>query len=190
MVVERKRLETKPLTYEDYLALPEIEGRYDIIDGELILMSPAPTSLHQRVLLQLTLRLGPFVLERQLGEIYFAPLDIVIRRRPLRTRQPDLMFIRAERVDAIVKDMIEGAPDLVVEILSPGNTRTQIEKKLKDYASIGVSECWIVSPEARTIEVLRLTKKGWKRQAIYGLGDKLTSSLLPGFSLNVSESFD
>jgi Uma2 family endonuclease len=99
------------------------------------------------------------------------------------------MFIRVERVDAIVKDMIEGAPDLVVEILSPSNTRIQIEEKLKDYASIGVGECWIVSPEARSIEVLRLTKKGWKRQAIYGLGDKLTSSLLPGFSLNVSEIF-
>lgn len=182
-------VETKLLTYEEYLAMPEINRRYDIVDGEMI-MSPGPTSLHQWVLLQLTLRLAPFVLERQLGRIYFAPLDIVIRRQPLRTRQPDLMFIRTERVDAIVRDMIEGAPDLVVEILSPTNTRAQITDKLKDYASIGVSECWIVSPEARTIEVLRLTDEGWARQEIYGPGDALTSPLLPGFLLTVSEIFD
>jgi Uma2 family endonuclease len=188
MAVETKLLEKKLLTYEEYLALPEIEGRYDIIDGEL-LMSPAPTPFHQRILINLILLLTPVVRERQLGEVLCAPLDVVICREPLRTRQPDLIFIRAERTDIIGDQLIEGAPDLIVEILSPSNTRAEVEKKLKDYAAIGVSECWLVSPEAQIIEVLRLTKKGWKRQVIYGLGDKLTSPLLPGFSLKVDEIF-
>jgi len=183
-------VETKLLTYEEYLALPEINRRYDIIDGELIMMSPSPTPLHQRIAAKIHLKLGPFVMERQLGEVFFAPLDVLIQREPLRTRQPDVLFIRAERADIIGEDLIEGAPDLVVEILSPSNTRAQVEEKLADYASIGVSECWLISPEAQTVEVLRRTDEGWIRQEIYGRGDAVTSLLLPGFSLSVSEIFD
>jgi Uma2 family endonuclease len=182
-------VETTLLTYKEYLALPELNRRYDIIDGELI-VSPAPTPLHQRVSLNLTLKLGPFVLDHQLGEVFYAPVDILIQRDPLRTRQPDLLFIRVERVDIIGEDLIEGAPDLVIEILSPSNTRAEVGEKLRDYAAIGVNECWLVSPEARTVEILRLQDQEWVRQGIYGPGDVITSSLLSGFWLAVNEIFD
>lgn len=174
MVAERTRLHTKPLTSEEHLALPQIEGHCDLLDGGLILVSPRPASSHQWVLLQSPLRLGSFVLGRQLGKVYFAPPDIVLRQRPLRTRQLDLMFTQTEWVGASVKDRVGGAPDLIVEILSSGNARLGIEEKLKARVRIDVSEGWSVSPEARSIEVLRLTRKGWKRQGISGLGNQVT----------------
>lgn len=179
--------QTRRLTYEEYLELPEIMARYDIIDGEMI-MAPGPTLEHQSISRQLFRFLDPFVTEHQLGEVYYAPLDILVQRSPLRTRQPDLMFISNDRRE-IMGQIIEGAPDLVVEILSLGNRRRDIEAKLADYARLGVRECWLISPEARTVEVLTLHDGTWQRADIYGLGDILQSSVLPGLELEVSQIF-
>ena len=118
----------------------------------------------------------------------FAPLDIVIQREPLRSRQPDLLFVSNERAD-ILGQTIEGAPDLVAEILSPSNTRSDIESKLSDYGHLGVDECWLVSPEGRTVEVLQLEEGAWKRLFIRGLGDEVESAVLPGLALSVSQLF-
>ena len=88
--------ETKKLTFEAYLALPEMRKRYDIVDGVLI-MSPGPTPLHQWVMFEISVPLRQFVNERGLGVVMVAPLDLVIRREPLRTRQPDILYLSAER---------------------------------------------------------------------------------------------
>ena len=116
--------QTQRLTYEQYLKTPEIKARYDIVDGVMI-MAPAPTLNHQKVLGRLFARLDPFVGERQLGEVFFAPVDVLVRREPLRTRQPDLLFVSNERA-GILGDIVEGAPDLVVEVLSPSNSRADV----------------------------------------------------------------
>ena len=142
--------QTQRLTYEQYLKSPEIKARYDIVDGVMI-MAPRPTLSHQTILRQLVRILDPFVRERQLGEVFFAPVDVLVRREPLRTRQPDLLFVSNERA-GILGDIVDGAPDLVVEVLSPSNSRADIEDKLADYAGLGVQECWLVSPEARSVE--------------------------------------
>jgi Uma2 family endonuclease len=175
------------LTYEEYLELPEMGARYDIVDGELI-MAPAPTVQHQIMLRNVFLPLHQFVTQHQLGQVLFAPLDILIQRSPLRTRQPDVLFVSNERA-LILKDIIEGAPDLIVEVLSPSNTRADIESKLVDYASIGVLECWLVSPEARTVEVLTLSDGNWQRLALHGLGDQVHSNVLVGLVIPVVEIF-
>ena len=151
-------------------------------------MSPGPTTQHQRILRQLFRMMDPFVTEHGLGEVLFAPLDILIQREPLRTRQPDLLFVSNERA-GILGQIIEGPPDLVVEVLSPSNTRADVESKLADYGRIGVRECWLVSPEARTVEVLGLIEGSWKRISLYGLGDQVQSSVLSGLALAVSELF-
>jgi Uma2 family endonuclease len=184
-----KAIQDIKLTYEAYLALPETKQRYEIIDGEMIFMSPAPTVKHQRVIAKLHLKLAPFVIQHGLGELFLSPLDVIISRNPLRTRQPDLLFIRKERL-AIAQDRVEGAPDIVIEILSPGNTRANVNKKLADYARIGVRECWLVSPEAETIEVLTLIKGHYKRLGLFGPGDRIKSSILPQLSLIVDEIFN
>jgi Uma2 family endonuclease len=178
----------KHLTYQEYLDLPEMKARYSIIDGELV-MAAAPTTEHQRAILELALKLTPFTRERRLGEVFIAPLDIVIRRDPLRTRQPDLLFVSNARRYIIGQQVIEGGPDLVIEILSPTNTRRELEAKLQDYRAIGVREAWVISPQARTVEVLQLSASGLERSGLYGLGDFIVSQVLPELRLTVDEVF-
>jgi Uma2 family endonuclease len=180
-------LQTQRLTYEDYLKSPEIKQRYEIVDGKMI-MAPSPTREHQTILRQLFRVLDKFVTERQVGEVLFAPLDVVIQRDPLRTRQPDLLFVSKERSE-ILTPIIEGAPDLVAEILSPSNRRADLEAKLGDYARLGVRECWILSPQADTVEVLEQSQNSWRRLGIYGLGDQVQSRVLEGLAAPVSELF-
>ncbi len=176
------------LTYEEYLKTPEIKARYDIVDG-VMTMAPAPTVTHQRILRQLMRILDQFVSQQQLGEVLFAPADVIIQREPLRTRQPDLLFVSNERA-SILGDQVDGAPDLVVEILSPSNTRSDLEAKLSDYATLGVSECWLVSPEARSVEILGLTEGSWVRLGISGLGEQVRSQVLPELDLAVVQLFE
>ena len=180
-------IDTKKLTYEAFLALPETKQRYEVIDGEMLLMSPSPTPEHQRIALNLSLQLAPFVREHQLGELFFAPLDVLITRSPLQTRQPDLLFVSNPRRDIIGPQQIEGGPDLIVAILSPSNTRADMEAKLHDYWRIGVQECWLVSPEARTIEVMQRGGAHFARSGLYGMGDRIDSSVLPDLHLRLDD---
>jgi Uma2 family endonuclease len=180
-------IDTKKLTYEAFLKLPETKRRYEVVDGELLFMSPSPTPQHQRISRTLFILLYRFVTEHNLGEVLYAPLDILIRRDPLRTRQPDLLFVSQQRQGIIGSQHIEGGPDLVVEVLSPANTRAEVQNKLQDYWTIQVQECWLVSPEARTVEVLRRAAQEFERASLYGMGDVLTSSILPGFRLEIAD---
>jgi Uma2 family endonuclease len=124
-----------------------------------------------------------------------APLDIVIRRDPLRTRQPDLLFLSAERTGGTTGAQLTGMrllshiPDLVIEVLSPTNTRREVADKLEDYRSIGVREGWIVSPDAFTVEVVRLSAEGLQTLVIFGTGMTINSEILAGLSLPVAEVF-
>ena len=177
------------LTYEEYLIAPEVEGRFDIVDGELI-MAPSPVPEHQIIIRQFFTILYPFIVERGLGELLFAPMDIVIRRAPLRTRQPDLLLLSNEsfaRMD--LRAPIEETPELVIEIVSPSNPRRNVEDKLGDYASIGVPECWMASGEAQTIEALHLIGGSWVRVALLGVGDRLASRALEGLDVDVGGFF-
>ena len=179
----------KPLTYEEYLDTPEIEGRFDIVDGEMI-MAPSPIPEHQITIKRFLFTLNQFIVERNLGELLFAPLDIVIRRNPLRTRQPDLLLLSNESYARIDRHLpIEEAPELTIEILSPSNTRRRVQDALADYAAIGVRECWLVSLAARTIEALTLVNGEWRRLALLGLRDRMRSEVLAGLDVEVGQFF-
>jgi Uma2 family endonuclease len=95
--------------------------------------------------------------------------------------------VSQQRQGIIGSQHIEGGPDLVVEVLSPANTRSEVQNKLQDYWAIQVQECWLVSPEARTVEVLRHAAQGFERASLFGMGDVLTSSLLPELRLEVED---
>jgi Uma2 family endonuclease len=181
-------VDLKHLTYQQYLDLPEMKARYSIIDGELV-MDGAPTPDHQTILQELFVKLDSLMRALRLGRVFLAPLDIVIRRDPLRTRQPDLMFISNTRRHIIGRQVIESGPDLVVEILSPSNTRRELEAKLRDYQSIDVREAWIVSPQGHTVEVLQISSESIVRSGLYGLGDTIMSQVLPELRLTVAEIF-
>ena len=88
-----------------------------------------------------------------------------------------------------MEDYIQGPPNLVVEILSPSNTRSDVDDKLSDYGRLGVDECWLVSPEARTVEVLRLDQQILSRTTLHGHGDQVQSDVISGLSLAVGDLF-
>jgi len=181
-------VDLKHLTYADYLALPEMKARYSIVDGELV-MDAAPTPDHQTVLQELFVKLDSLMRALRLGRVYLAPLDIVIRRDPLRTRQPDLMFISNARRYIIGRQVIEGGPDLVIKILSSSNSRRELAEKLQDYQKIGVREAWIVSPQAQVVEVLQLSVERIERLRLYGLSDTIVSPVRPELRLTVNDIF-
>ncbi|MDP6549377.1 MAG: Uma2 family endonuclease [Dehalococcoidia bacterium] len=184
----------KRLTFEAWLALPETKQRYEIVDG-VMLMPPAPTVDHQWIMQRIFLRLTSFVEDRGLGVVLVAPVDLMIQRAPLRTRQPDVLYLSAERsgikgrADLHGLQYLEMAPDLVVEVLSPSNNRRDIEDKLADYRRIGVRECWLVSPEAETFEVLSLSAEEASTSAIFGVDGTLRSEILDDFTLQIGDVF-
>ena len=181
-------LQTGRITYEEYLEGPEIKQRYEIVDGKMI-MPPGPNLEQQTILRQVFRFLDAHVSDHELGQVWFAPLDVLVQREPLRTRQPDLLFVSNAK-SATIAQIIEGGPDLVVEILSPSNSRSHMEEKLADYARLEVRECWLVSPEARSVEVLQLVEGAWQRLSICGLGDDVQSGVLMGLALPVVELFE
>jgi len=188
-------MEFQPLTYEQYLTFPEtIVQRYEIIDGD-IRMPPAPSFEHQWITDSLVLKLRPFVQKNQLGIVISAPVDVMIQREPLRTRQPDVLFLSSVRTGIRGREDLRGlqilqtAPDLVIEVLSPSETRRDVADKLADYRTIGVSECWLVSPEAQTVEVLHLARETEHRVGLFGIGDIIQSEALPELQLTVEEIF-
>ena len=147
---------SKHWTFADLAQFDETE-RYEIYDGRLIPMAPAPNLYHQRLAGRLyLLLLAGFVEPRQLGEVLFAPVDVVMAED--NTAQPDLLFIAKENA-GIAKRWVFGAPDLVVEILSPSSIRRDRQDKLEQYARFGVKEYWIVDPANRSLEILTLRDK-------------------------------
>lgn len=118
------------LTWEDFLALPETMQKCEVVDGELI-VSPAPTWEHHTVILNLLRELDDFVTRPNLSYVRCSPLEVVISKKPkLRVRQPGVLFISHER-KSIINARVEGGPDLVVEILSPSDTRAMLDKNSK-----------------------------------------------------------
>ena len=172
-------------TYQDYLLLPE-DRRYEIIDGELF-MTPAPTPYHQRIVLNLVSALREKVLEKGLGEVIISPCDVVLSETDV--VQPDILFISRERASIIGEKYISAAPDLVVEVLSPGTAGRDQTLKKKLYAQRGVKELWFASPEAKTVEVLVNTGDSFRREAIFGTGDIVRSPLLSGLAIPLESVF-
>ena len=172
-------------TYEDYKHTPE-DTRYELIDGELILAA-APRRAHQRTEIKLATRLDTFVDENDLGEVYSAPFDVVLSDTDV--VQPDLLFVSKERLHIINDDNIRGAPDLVVEILSPSTAGRDRTIKRTLYAKHGVKEYWQVNTDAKSVTVLTLGNGGFELANIYGEGQTLTSPTLEGFTLSLDEIF-
>lgn len=143
----------KVITYEEWLKLPEAEGVEEVVQGEIRKMPPNKWN-HARIVEELAQQLRT-QLDPQTVFVVTSVFGLVIRRDPLTTRVPDLaVFVRKQIVE---KDgYIHSAPELVVEVLSMGNTRAERTEKLTDYESLGVPEVWVVSPEAQTVEVMLL----------------------------------
>ena len=178
--------QTKLLTYDDYRNLPDDGNQYQLIGGQLI-MSPSPTYSHQVISRNLFSALDPYVSEKKLGEIIYAPFDVVLSMRDV--VQPDLMFIRAERSDIIAEKNVVEAPDLVVEILSEATKTIDRTSKKTLYEQNGVREYWIVDPIGKTIDQLILREGTFELAGTFDSSQSLTSPTLEGFKLAVRTVF-
>ena len=178
-----------PLTYDDYCQIPDDGNRYEVIDGVLY-MSPSPIVRHQRVLVNLTFFLEKWNRNTKAGQLYVAPMDVVLSEQNI--VQPDILFISNERLAIIGEKNIQGAPDLLIEILSEGNRRHDEIQKRDLYESFGVQEYWIVDPVLETIKVYRLNNSTYTRPVEWSLeaDDVATSPLLPGFEERLKKVFE
>ena len=184
-------METKiKYNYQDYLQLPE-DKRYEIIDGDLF-MVPSPDERHQHILSNIFYVLFDYVRKNKLGAVYCAPFDILFSEEDI--VQPDIIFVSNKNKKIITKDNIQGTPDLLVEILSPGTSKRDLGIKKKLYAKNGVREYWIADPAQETIEVLNL-KEGEFRGKSYNTGvvgqtSRLSSPVIQGFDIDIKEIFE
>ncbi len=173
-------------TYEDYLKTP-MGGKYQLIDGEIIEMT-SPTPNHQNIVLTLAMLLKKFANESKSGRVFIAPLDIYLG--PNETYQPDVFFISKERESIIGEKKIEGAPDLVIEVLSESTAYYDLKKKKAVYEKSGVSEYWIVDAEEKNIEIYENTNTNFQKVTLLEMGQSYTSKKLIGFILKPEEVFN
>jgi Uma2 family endonuclease len=176
-------------TVSDLELFPDDSQRYEIIDGELF-VSKAAHYRHHRASARITIHLGNWSLETGLGEVLptpgvvFTEADAVI---------PDLVWVSHDRLALLADEVghLRGAPELVVEVLSPGvdNERRDREAKLKLYSAYGVAEYWIVDWRLETVAVYRRQRARLRLVTTLGYDDKLTSPLLPGFALPIAQLF-
>ena len=174
-------------TYEDLKLVPPDRNRYEIVDGELF-VSPAPKTLHQRIVANLLTTLHQYVRQQRLGEVLVAPVDVVFAKGTV--LEPDVLFVSTSRLHYIGEDNLSGPPDLAVEVISESTRRLDREVKLKQYALYGVSEYWLVDPEGNTVEVFRLREGEYELAARLGFGDTLTSPLFPGLQFAVASLWE
>jgi Uma2 family endonuclease len=172
----------KVLTYEEWLKLPEVEGIEEVVNGEIQKMPPNKWN-HARTVEQLA-QLLRAQLDPEKTDVVTTVFGLVIRQQPLTTRVPDLAVFQKSRIVEL-DGYIHSAPELIVEVLSPANTRPERESKLKDYESLGVPEVWVVSPEARTCEVL-LLKDGRLQTTAVSREGQLRPSHLPGVAIDIT----
>ena len=174
------------LTYRDYFDLPESDDRYELIDGELC-MTPPPVPEHQGFLGELYVIVRAFVRENKLGRVYFAPIGVVLSEGNV--FQPDLILVSNERLDIIGRNIM-GAPDLVVEVLSPSTERFDRTVKREQYARFGVREYWVADIIGRTVEVNVSSGDKFDVVGVYGEGDIFESPLLTGLKVDISGVFE
>jgi Uma2 family endonuclease len=175
------------LTYRDLLDTPDDGRRYELIDGEVI-VSPAPSAEHQRILRQVV-RLLLRAMDAGYGVAYFAPIDVIFDLAEHNSAQPDALFILAERRHIVTRSVVRGAPDLIVEVLSP-STRTYDQRtKRQLYARFGVPHYWLFDPETQVARVFVLADGAYAEPLVLSGADVLSCPLFPGVTTTVTEIF-
>ena len=180
------------LTVDDLRRLPDDGLRHELIDGEHY-VSPAPRTKHQRISGQVFGQMFMYLKEHPLGKVYYAPLDVVFS--DIDCVEPDLLYVSREReARQMNEDYLEGAPDLVVEILSPSTKHVDREVKHRLYERFRVPEYWIIDPENEVVKVYRQEEGGLLLSAELSrredtLVPRLSTPLLPGFELSLDEVF-
>ena len=183
--------QNKTYSYADYYSW-KFEDRVELIEGKVYKLMPGPSSIHQEIAVDIITLLKNF-LNGKLCKVYTAPFDVRLPKKGIDDKaiftvlQPDVCVIcdlsKIDRRGCI------GAPDIVVEILSPGNNSKEILKKYNIYEEAGVKEYWVVSPQNQTVNIYTLQEGKFQPSRIMAPGIVAHSSVLPGFSIDLAELF-
>lgn len=174
----------KNWTYQDYLQLDD-EKRYEIIEGKLIDMTPAPSIQHQIFSGNLIFAFMSHLHKHSVGRLLEAPVDVKLDEKNV--VQPDLVVVLNNNQDIIKEQAIEGTPDLVVEIISPSTIVNDRNKKSELYAKFGITEYWIIDPPHQSIEVYNLINGKYENFSFAAKTGQVKSALLEGLKVNVKE---
>lgn len=174
------------LPAESYLALADDGYLYELIDG-VVIMSPSPTPLHQAVMLEIAYQIKAFLRLNPIGRV-LVETDVVLMRRADKSDlvyRPELVFYRQSGSRQQIPERLEGPPDLIVEVLSPATRNLDLKTKREDYEVAGVTEYWVVDPNAKSMLFLRLSNG--KYEEVQADGDTFVSEAVPGFRLNLTD---
>jgi Uma2 family endonuclease len=178
------------LTYDDFVLFPDDGKRHELIDGEHY-VTASPNTRHQQILARLHLMIGGWLESHRIGQTFFAPYDIVLTNIDI--VEPDLMYFSNARAAEVLTDLhARGAPELVVEVGSPGTRKRDETIKRRLYQRQGVSEYWIVDPKLEVVRVFRREGLSFGRvvELTRESGDTLTTPLLPGLQMPLSKIFE
>ena len=177
------------LTYDDFLLFPDDGKRHELIDGEHY-VTPSPNRKHQKVSLNISIMMGNWLEQNPIGQIYYAPFDVIFSMFDV--VEPDLLYMSNERAARVLTDAnVQGAPELVIEIGSPGTRRRDETIKRRLYERSDVSEYWVVDPEIDVVRVYRRGAQGFDRPEEFRAeaDETLRTPLLPDLPLPLSRIF-
>ena len=177
---------SRPITVLDYRELPEGPPFYQLIEGDLY-MAPSPDAFHQDISGNIYFLIRSHLAKKPLGLVRFAPSDVELT--DLNVYQPDIYFVAKARRSILTDHGVAGAPNLIVEVLSPRTARLDRGAKRAIYARTGVEELWLVDPEALEVTVYHLRKSADVPASIYKEKHKFQTPLLPGLRISVAKIF-
>jgi Uma2 family endonuclease len=184
---KQKHAQPRLLTYDDYARLTPVDsGNYELHNGKIIFM-PSPLFQHQDIITELLLLLASYVKKKQLGKVVVAPMDVILT--PHDTVQPDMLFISTERLH-IIDGQIKGAPDLVIEILSDGNTTKEMNYKKSIYESTGVKEYWFINLKKKTFTQYENVNDKFVTKNVFNTEGVIQSIVVTGFEMNIGDIFN
>jgi Uma2 family endonuclease len=175
------------MTVDEYFKTPETVKPSELIYG-VMRVAESPSPRHQSAVRHLLLALDAHVRARDLGEMWLAPLDVVLNERRALIVQPDLFFVSHERA-YIVKDRVRGAPDLVIEVLSPAPRIGRTEERVQWFAESGVRECWLLHQEDVSMTVIRFADGHVAARDVFGRRERIVSTVFPEFAASPNDIF-
>lgn len=181
-------VQTRLVTYAEYKNFESDDNfQYELLNGELVRKS-APSPQHQMVLRNINRQVDAYVSEKKLGEVLFAPIDVFLDEH--NAPQPDMVFVSNAKLSLITDDGIMGAPDLVVEIVSPTSIIRDRVDKMRLYTKYQIPEYWIIDPNNRSVEIYAYTpEEGYVSHSFATSAGAVTSNILAGFELNLENVF-
>lgn len=182
---------TKKISYREYREMDfadEQNALFELLNGEIVARN-SPSQSHQTIVLSIAGEIRNFLKTSQLGRVFVAPLDVVLDN--INAPQPDVLFVKKDRYFVLENEdkVVHGAPDLVVEVISPTSIRRDRFQKLKIYEQFAIREYWLVDPTNKTVEVFQMRENRYELVAFADQTGQIQSAVLEGFELDVSQVF-